>query len=254
MCTDAGCSFSRSDTSLMDGSLLIRRAREGCRDAQDVLFQECRGRLLAQVDRRLSPILRAHVEPNDILQVALMRAFQSMDQFRGTTRECFVGWVAGIARNTIRDQVGYLRRHRRDVCRTVPLDGEAEIASDGQGSTVARLVEGERARRLQQALATLSIVQKEVLLLRVIQELSFRAIGERIGRSPDACRMILARTQKALARRVRGSDCRGLRAIRELASPCRGAVDAGGRSSASAHPEIGPPDEDSPSLAQKNVA
>ena len=35
-------------------------------------------------------------------------------------------------------------------------------------------------------------------MLRKLEELSFAEIGERLGRSPDACRMLLARAMTAL--------------------------------------------------------
>jgi len=35
-------------------------------------------------------------------------------------------------------------------------------------------------------------------MLRKFEELSFKEIGERLGKSPDACRMLLARAMTAL--------------------------------------------------------
>jgi DNA-directed RNA polymerase specialized sigma24 family protein len=42
-----------------------------------------------------------------------------------------------------------------------------------------------------------------VILLRKFEELSFAEIGERLGKSPDACRMLLARAMTALTLEMR---------------------------------------------------
>ena len=42
-------------------------------------------------------------------------------------------------------------------------------------------------------------------MLRKFEELSFREIGARMGRSEDACRMLLARALTALTLAMRGA-------------------------------------------------
>ncbi len=44
----------------------------------------------------------------------------------------------------------------------------------------------------------------EVILLRKFEELSFAAIGERMGKSADGSRMLLARAMAALTLELRG--------------------------------------------------
>jgi len=47
--------------------------------------------------------------------------------------------------------------------------------------------------RLEQAIESLGEAHREVILLRHFEELSFPEIAERLGGSPDACRMLLPR-------------------------------------------------------------
>lgn len=188
-----------------DSSVLLRRAREGSREALDSLLGDCGERLLAFIRLRLGPGLRSQLESGDILQVTLMRAFQHIDQFEGESRRSLVGWLAGIAQNAIRDQVDYFHRQRRDAARTVPLGDKEEAMVAEVRTEVSRLILKEESARLEKALESLDPIQREVILLRKYEELSFREIGDRLGRSPDACRMLLARALTTLTERVRGT-------------------------------------------------
>jgi RNA polymerase sigma-70 factor (subfamily 1) len=183
--------------------VLLRPAREGSKGALNAVLEECGERLLGFIRLRLGPELRRQLESGDILQVTLLRAFQHIDQFEGQSRKTLMAWLAGIARNAIRDEADYQHRERRDARRTVPLDeARDEVASEVR-SGVSRLILGEEHQRLERALESLDPVHREVILLRRYEELSFDEIGERLGRSPDACRMLLARAMTTLTARVR---------------------------------------------------
>ena len=69
----------------------------------------------------------------------------------------------------------------------------------------SRIVLREDVERLQRALLTLDSTQREVIILRRYEELGFQEIGARLDRSPDACRMLLARALTALTLKLRGS-------------------------------------------------
>jgi len=192
-----------SATESSESRDLVEQARKGSPGALDELLEESRGRLLSFIRRRLGPSLRPHLEAGDILQVTYMRAFQRLGQFEGTGRECLFGWLAKIALNAIRDEVDYLRRQRRCVHRTVALGHEVESVVADERCPVSLLIAREEAERLQRTLRSLGEHQRAVIHLRRYEELSFREIGERLGRSPDACRMLLARSLKALTRKLR---------------------------------------------------
>jgi RNA polymerase sigma-70 factor (ECF subfamily) len=183
--------------------VLLRRAREGSREALDTVLGECGERLLAFIRLRLGPTLRGQLESRDILQVTLMHAFQHIDRFEGQSRKTLMAWLVGIAQNAIRDEADYQHRKRRDVSRTLPLDALGDGGAAEVRSEVSRLILKEEAMRLEAALESLDPDHREVILLRKYEELSFEEIGGRLGRSPDACRMLLARAMTALAERVR---------------------------------------------------
>ena len=184
-------------------SLLLQRAREGSREALDTLFTEVGERLLAVIRLRLGPDLRPLVESRDILQETFLRAFENIDDFRGTSRKTLMAWLAAIASNQIRNEVEYRNRKRRDVRRTIPLDEDLLVAASQVQSYASRLVLGREAKTLEVALDSLNELHREIILLRNFEELTFPEMGERLGKSADACRMLYARSMVALTNKVR---------------------------------------------------
>ena len=69
-------------------------------------------------------------------------------------------------------------------------------------SVLSRLIIGQDAERLEAAIESLSQDHREVILMRKFEELTIAEIAQRIGRSEDACRMLLARAMTALTMRL----------------------------------------------------
>jgi RNA polymerase sigma-70 factor (ECF subfamily) len=174
---------------------LLRQARAGSPEALEALFARGGDRLLPYIRLRMGPRLRARLESQDLLQNTLLRACERLEQLRGEEPEAFWGWLYRIAENEIRDQAEHHQRQKRDARREVPLG--MPLAT--QAHTLAsQLALSEEAERLERALETLSEPHREVILLRRFEELGFAAISERLGRRPDACRMLYARAMAAL--------------------------------------------------------
>lgn len=187
-----------------DTSVVLAQAREGSREALDELFAACGSRLLAWIRLRLGPRLRASLESQDILQATFLNAFQNVAGFRGSDRRALMAWMAQIAENEIRRQAAFQGRQKRDVDRQVPLDEEVLQLAGAVRTASSRLVLDERLRQLETALERLPEKARKIIVLRRIEELSYPEIGERLGTSPDACRMRFARAMAALTLEMRG--------------------------------------------------
>ncbi len=185
---------------------LLRRARSGSDEALNLVFERYAGRLLAVIRLRMGPGLRDRLESRDILNGSLLKAFQHIDQFEKHDGPSLMAWLARIAENEIRDQAEYHHRRRRDMARAVPLDGELVPIAEKVRSQSSRLALKEEMDRLARVLESLDEAHREVILLRKLQELSFREIAERMGRSPDACRMLLARALTELTLRMEAAS------------------------------------------------
>jgi RNA polymerase sigma-70 factor (ECF subfamily) len=189
-----------------ESAALLRAARDGSPDALGQLYERCAGRLLAIIRLRMGRDLRARLESRDILQNTLLKSFQHLDQFEGGDGASLVAWLARIAENEIRDQADFQHRQRRDVAAGVSLDdSHAPQLVARVRSALSQAVLGEEAERLERALERLEPDHREVIVLRKLEELSFKEIGARLGRSEDACRMLLARALTALTLTMRGA-------------------------------------------------
>jgi RNA polymerase sigma-70 factor (ECF subfamily) len=180
-------------------TVLLARAREGSSEALGELLSRCGERLLVLIRLRLGPSLRAQLESRDILQATLVKAIERFETFAGAEGPSLMAWLARIAANEVRDRADFHHRDRRDAARQVPLEevGEAPWAS-GLRTQTSRIALGEGLGRLERALEGLAPDHREAIVLRRLEELSFPEMADRLGKSPDACRMVFARAMAAL--------------------------------------------------------
>ena len=110
-------------------------------------------------------------DAEDIVQDAYLRAIRHFESFQGGEGRA---WLLTIVRNLCYDSMR--RRNVRE--RTASFDEELHntfpvTTSDPEAS----LLQKERAEMLRQALAELPLELREVLVLRELQELSYREIA-----------------------------------------------------------------------------
>ena len=164
---------------------LFRSAQKGDRAAFDDLAGQFRARLTTLVRVRLGSSLRGKVAVEDILQEALLRAFQAIERAEFDTERAFFGWLATITERTIIDLA------RRQAARPVSsLDHEV---SCGSVSASRGLRREERFERLQRALDGLSPEHREVIVLARLEGLPFKEIAQRMNRSHGAVANLLSR-------------------------------------------------------------
>src|SRR5262245_42328786 len=96
-------------------------------------------RLLARL--QLDPRLRGKLDPSDIVQETLLRAYQKLDQFRGTTDAELAAWLRSILANQLTDQV----RKFAAVSRDVDLERSIEGALHESSIRLERLLTAEQA-------------------------------------------------------------------------------------------------------------
>jgi len=184
--------------SSSESSRLFRQAREGSPEAIGRLFERYGDRLHALIRLRLGPQLRRRLESRDILQATLLKAFQGIDRFDGSESASLMAWLGRIAHDEICDQADFHGRQKRAAAREERLATGLDPVAEEIHTEVSRLQWKRDGERLEQAIETLGEAHREVILLRHFEELSFPEIAERLGRSPDACRMLLARAMAAL--------------------------------------------------------
>lgn len=190
---------------------LIRAVRGGDDRAFEVLFTRYRGRIGAYVTGILGDADRAE----DVTQEVFISALRRL---RDT--ECpvaFKPWAYQIAKNASIDE---LRRERRS--RAVPLDEEREFGEDdldpisSEPSAESTVESKQQLDDLRTAFRGLSTLHHRILVLRELEGLSYREIGERLGLSRAVVESTLFRARRRLAEEyeelVSGERCESTRA------------------------------------------
>jgi RNA polymerase sigma factor (sigma-70 family) len=130
-------------------------------------------------------------DAEDIVQDAYLRAIRHFGGFQGGEGKA---WLLAIVRNLCYDSM----RHRGFRERTTPFDEELHNTGPATTDPEASLLQKERAGLLRQALAELPLELREVLVLRELEELSYREIAN-IARIPMGTVMSrLSRARKRL--------------------------------------------------------
>jgi len=188
-------------TDVVRAALAGGRAGVASNAALDRLYERCTPRLLSYIRLKLGRALRERLESRDVLQATLLKSFQHLDDFRGSDGQSLMAWLARIADREIVDRADYHHRQRRDAGREAPLDDHPELTARVR-SVLSQVILEEQANarttELEAALDSLSDAHRQIILLRKFEELSFREISDRLGKSEDACRMLLARAMTAL--------------------------------------------------------
>ena len=188
-------------------TVLLLQAREGSSDAMDRLFDHVAVRLLALIRLRMGSKLRSRMEPRDILQASIIKAFERLEQLKGEDSESLMTWLVRIAENEIRDQAGFQNHKRHDMDRDIPLKDEGQERLQAHvRSRISRVILSDEMKHLEEALENLDPEHREVILLRKMEELSYEEIGRRLGKSADTCRMLLARAMTAVTLKLKESS------------------------------------------------
>ena len=141
-------------------------------------------------------LLRDEHDAQDAVQDAVLRALRYFESYReGDAR----AWLLAIVRNCC------LSWHRRQRIQRASVslgerDGDAELPDIGAGrETDARAIAGSDRAAIERALATLPVEFREVVVLREVQELSYKEISDVVGVPIGTVMSRLARARKRLA-------------------------------------------------------
>src|SRR5215210_4938778 len=185
MIATAGCEATEAE--------LVAAVRAG----DDSAFEELYRRYLPRISAFVCRMLRDEARCEDVAQEAFMSALRRM---RATDAEInFKPWIYQIARNAAIDSY---RRNSHAV--EVSMDADDGLrASDRHrlvgldGSPDAALVTKERLDHLRGAFDELSDVHTRVLVMRELEGMSYREIGQKLDLTRPAVESALFRAPRA---------------------------------------------------------
>ncbi len=171
---------------------LISRAQAGENEAFGELYE----RYVALIYRYVLARVDAESDAEDITEVVFLRTFKALHRYIERGRP-FSAFLYQVARNALVD-------HYRQQRKTESIEAAEKLPSlapDPDESLIAK----ERAVVLRRALAELPADYQEVIRLRIMLALPTTIVGEWLGRSEGAVRVLLHRALKTLRRQLVGS-------------------------------------------------
>ena len=109
-------------------------------------------------------------DAEDVVQEAYLRAFRFFDSFRGGDGKA---WVLAVVRNTC-----FTWRTRERETSKVTFDETRHDSGDTVADVETRLVEGAKLTGLRNCLELLPVEYREVVVMRELEEMSYKDIAE----------------------------------------------------------------------------
>jgi RNA polymerase sigma-70 factor (ECF subfamily) len=186
--------------------ILLRDWHEGDRTALDRLLERDLDWVRQYVVRRMGNLLRAKGQLDDYVQDAVVRALQYAPPFLMSDRDQFRALLGRITENVLRDNIDRITAARRDAAMERPTPSDSLLHLDPPSRTTTRPSEAA-ARNEEQCWVRLGIdllpaEERNVVLWREYEGLSFAEIAGHLGIQEDAARMRFNRILPKLARTV----------------------------------------------------
>jgi len=207
-------------SSSTNADVLLSQALAGSGECFGRLLHVYRNYLKLLVVSQLEQKLAARVSPSDVVQETFLEANRDFTRFRGTSSAEFCAWLRSIlVHNLHRVVEQHVLTEKRDVRREVSLEALASnleqstarldsILPDPGSSPSGTAQRQELEIELADQLAELPSDYRDVIVLRHIEAMPFEQVGQRLGRSTGAARMLWLRAIELLRERmnVRGQD------------------------------------------------
>jgi RNA polymerase sigma-70 factor (ECF subfamily) len=182
-----------------DTELLIEQASRGQATASDQLLMRHRERLRHMVSVRLDRRLAARVDPSDVVQETLAVAARKLPNYLRDRPLPFYPWLRSIAwERVVKLHLRHLKAQRRSVMREesqlpgLPDESVLELANrliDSGTSPSLRVEKKELRGRVRLALSRLRETDREILVLRYLEQLSNKEIAAALAISEGALKM-----------------------------------------------------------------
>jgi RNA polymerase sigma-70 factor (ECF subfamily) len=188
---------------------LLERARGGNGVAVEQLLGQHRESLRRMIALRLDPALTARLDASDVVQDVLVEASRRLDDYLRGSAMPFHLWLRHIAKDHVIDAH---RKHRKAQRRSIDREqslvprGLAEHSSiemmgqilDQEMTPATAAIRQELEQRLAQAIGKLEEDDREIILMRLYEQLSNQEIAALYGLSEPAAAMRYLRAVRKL--------------------------------------------------------
>ena len=163
---------------------------------------------LAQL--HLEPQVQQRIDPSDVVQETLIKAYKSIDRFRGDSDKELAAWIRRILANTLADAIRQVHRGKRDIALERSLQAavdessarvEACLAAD-QSTPSEQVMREERLLQLAEAIADLPEDQRIALELHHLRGCNLADVAKQMKRSTPSVAGLIRRGLITLRKRL----------------------------------------------------
>lgn len=182
------------DENLHDTDNLLKRACSGSEHAFELLFMRYQSYLHQVVTLRLDPRMSPRIDASDIIQETQIVATRRLQDYLRCKPVSFRVWLHQIAHDQLLMAYRkHIQAERRTVNREIPLSEQSSIQLARQlidnGPTPSQqVVRDEQVKCIRRALGRLSDDDRNIILMRNCEQLSFNDIGYVLDIEPATAR------------------------------------------------------------------
>lgn len=173
----------------------VRKARRGDSNAFATLVRS----MQRQVYGLCLRLLRTEAEASEVAQETFLRAYQNLDRYDDSRP--FDLWVLTIARNQCLDLL-----RRRQKVRTEDVEDHSHVLQSGEPTLEEGAIARQERKSLEEAMATLSVDDREVLALYYVQKRTTKEIAEVMNVAPGTIMARLFRAREKLRTRMQAAE------------------------------------------------
>ena len=177
-----------------DFARVLQSARAGSESAWARIYKELAPGVIGYLRGQSAP------DPEDLAGDVFLEVVRDVHRFEGD-HDQFRSWVFSIAHFRLLDA------RRREGRRPVrPASPDALSDRGGVGNSEDEALAALGVQRVERLLKVLSPDQRDVLLLRIVGDLSVEQVGVALGKRPGAVRVLQHRGLVRLRRRMSKAD------------------------------------------------
>ena len=159
-----------------------------------------------RVRKRMGALLSARGETTDYVQDAMLEVLRYGPKFVMSDEAQFRALLVKIIENVLRGRHDWFTAQRRDAAKERGMQSDTVIDIDPRAGAVTRpsqvFARDEAVELARLGISLLEEEDREIIVLREWDELSFGEIAERLGIKEDAARMRFQRALPKLAEKV----------------------------------------------------
>lgn len=127
----------------------------------------------------------------DLVSLVFTKALENIKNFKNDSESSFQGWLYQIARNTVID---FYRTNRP----TIDIEDVWDLDLSAENNLLVDLDNKIKLEEVHKYLQLLKPTQRDIIIMRVWQEMSYQEIADVLNQSEASCKMAFSRALREL--------------------------------------------------------